>query len=64
MTGSKQQSLYCTCRDPVFKIHYLMGVLVVIKSFSLLFHGVNYHMIQTHGVHMEAWAVMYYIMHL
>ncbi|XP_050691342.1 protein GPR107-like [Eriocheir sinensis] len=51
-------------RDPVFKIHYLMGVLVVIKSFSLLFHGVNYHMIQTHGVHMEAWAVMYYIMHL
>ncbi|XP_045115602.1 protein GPR107-like [Portunus trituberculatus] len=51
-------------RDPVFKIHYLMGVLVVIKSFSLLFHGVNYHMIQTRGVHMEAWAVMYYIMHL
>ncbi|XP_071519774.1 protein GPR107 [Panulirus ornatus] len=51
-------------KDPVFKIHYLMGVLVVIKSFSLLFHGVNYHFIQTQGVHMEAWAVMYYIMHL
>ncbi|KAK7070701.1 hypothetical protein SK128_017988 [Halocaridina rubra] len=51
-------------KDPVFKIHYLMGVLVVIKSFSLLFHGVNYHYIQTQGVHMEAWAVMYYIMHL
>lgn len=51
-------------KDPVFKIHYLMGVLVVIKSFSLLFHGVNYHFIQTKGVHMEAWAVMYYIMHL
>ncbi|XP_069946922.1 protein GPR107 isoform X2 [Cherax quadricarinatus] len=51
-------------KDPVFKIHYLMGVLVVIKSFSLLFHGVNYHFIQTEGVHMEAWAVMYYIMHL
>jgi len=50
--------------DPVFKIHYLMGVLVIIKSFSLLFHGVNYHFIQTKGVHMEAWAVMYYIMHL
>ncbi|KAK3860033.1 hypothetical protein Pcinc_033883 [Petrolisthes cinctipes] len=51
-------------KDPVFKIHYLMGVLVVIKSFSLLFHGVNYHYIQMQGVHMEAWAVMYYIMHL
>ncbi|XP_042891846.1 protein GPR107-like isoform X2 [Penaeus japonicus] len=51
-------------KDPVFKIHYLMGVLVVIKSFSLLFHGVNYHFIQTRGVHMEAWAVMFYIMHL
>ncbi|XP_045605389.2 protein GPR107 [Procambarus clarkii] len=51
-------------KDPVFKIHYLMGFLVVIKSFSLLFHGVNYHFIQTKGVHMEAWAVMYYIMHL
>ncbi|XP_063602592.1 protein GPR107-like isoform X2 [Penaeus indicus] len=51
-------------KDPVFKIHYLMGVLVIIKSFSLLFHGVNYHFIQTRGVHMEAWAVMFYIMHL
>lgn len=51
-------------KDPVFKIHYLMGVLVFIKSFSLLFHGVNFHFIQTKGVHMEAWAVMYYIMHL
>ncbi|CAL4159734.1 unnamed protein product, partial [Meganyctiphanes norvegica] len=51
-------------KEPVFKIHYLMGVLVIIKSFSLLFHGVNYHFIQTKGVHMEAWAVMYYIMHL
>ncbi|KAG7154152.1 GPR108-like [Homarus americanus] len=50
--------------DMFMQIHYLMGVLVVIKSFSLLFHGVNYHFIQTQGVHMEAWAVMYYIMHL
>ncbi|MPC21151.1 Protein GPR107 [Portunus trituberculatus] len=61
---SDPATLSFACRDPVFKIHYLMGVLVVIKSFSLLFHGVNYHMIQTRGVHMEAWAVMYYIMHL
>ncbi|KAL7647114.1 UNVERIFIED_CONTAM: hypothetical protein RMT77_002372 [Armadillidium vulgare] len=51
-------------KEPVFKLHYLMGVLVVIKSLSLLFHGINYHFIQLNGVHMEAWAVMYYIMHL
>ncbi|KAA0203739.1 hypothetical protein HAZT_HAZT004874, partial [Hyalella azteca] len=51
-------------KEPVFKIHYLMGVLVVIKSLSLLFHAINYHFIQIQGKHMEAWAVMYYIMHL
>ncbi|MCL4130154.1 UNVERIFIED_CONTAM: hypothetical protein GTU68_014515, partial [Idotea baltica] len=51
-------------KEPVFKLHYLMGVLVVIKSLSLFFHGINYHFIQINGVHMEAWAVMYYIMHL
>ncbi|XP_076060012.1 protein GPR107 isoform X2 [Oratosquilla oratoria] len=51
-------------KDPVFKIHYLMGVLVVIKSFSLMFHGLNYHFIQKEGIHIEAWAVMYYITHL
>ncbi|KAF2365393.1 Lung seven transmembrane receptor-like [Trinorchestia longiramus] len=51
-------------KEPVFKIHYLMGVLVVIKSLSLLFHAINYHFIQIQGTHMEAWAVMYYIMHL
>lgn len=51
-------------KEPVFKIHYLMGVLVVIKSLSLLLHAINYHFIQIQGTHMEAWAVMYYIMHL
>uniref|UniRef100_A0A2P2HZ52 Protein GPR107-like n=1 Tax=Hirondellea gigas TaxID=1518452 RepID=A0A2P2HZ52_9CRUS len=51
-------------KQPVFKIHYLMGVLVVMKSLSLLFHAINYHFIQIQGTHMEAWAVMYYIMHL
>ena len=37
-------------QEPVFKIHYLMGVLVIIKSLSLLFHGVNYHYLQIMGV--------------
>ena len=38
--------IFCVIRAPVFKIHYLMGVLVVIKSLSLIFHAVNYHFIQ------------------
>ena len=52
------------CRHPVFKIHYLMAVLVFIKSLSLLFHAMNYHFIQTKGEHVPTWAILYYVTHL
>merc|ERR1712241_895138 len=48
----------------VFRIHWIMASLVFLKSLSLFFHGVNYNKIATHGIHVESWAVLYYITHL
>eukprot|EP00096_Caligus_rogercresseyi_P014046 TRINITY_DN6590_c0_g1_i1.p1 TRINITY_DN6590_c0_g1~~TRINITY_DN6590_c0_g1_i1.p1 ORF type:complete len:401 (+),score=155.63 TRINITY_DN6590_c0_g1_i1:139-1341(+) len=50
--------------ERVFRIHWIMAALVFLKSLSLFFHGVNYHQIQIHGIHIESWAVLYYIIHL
>ena len=51
-------------RHPVFKIHYLMAVLVFLKAISLVFHGLNYHFIEIKGVHLATLAVLFYIAHL
>ncbi|RZC33666.1 GPR107 [Asbolus verrucosus] len=51
-------------RHPVFKIHYMMAVLVFLKAVSLAFHGVNYHYIERLGVHLATWAVLFYVAHL
>ncbi|XP_063698631.1 protein GPR107 [Culicoides brevitarsis] len=51
-------------KHPVFKIHYLMAVLVFLKALSLMFHAINFHFIQIKGEHVETWAVLYYITHL
>lgn len=51
-------------RHPVYKIHYMMTVLVFLKAISLAFHGVNYHYIERLGVHLATWAILFYVAHL
>ncbi|XP_034839319.1 protein GPR107 [Maniola hyperantus] len=51
-------------KHKVYRIHYIMCVLVYLKAMSLAFHGINYHFIQTRGEHVTAWAILYYITHL
>uniref|UniRef100_A0A6M2DWI2 Putative g protein-coupled seven transmembrane receptor n=1 Tax=Xenopsylla cheopis TaxID=163159 RepID=A0A6M2DWI2_XENCH len=61
--------IFWTCilkksKHPVFKIHYLMSILVFLKAMSLMFHGVNFHFIETKGEHVATWAILYYVTHL
>lgn len=51
-------------KHPVFKIHYMMAVLVFLKAISLAFHGVNYHYIERLGFHLTTWAILFYVAHL
>ncbi|XP_030052738.1 protein GPR108 isoform X2 [Microcaecilia unicolor] len=51
-------------KHSVFKIHWLMAALTFTKGFALLFHSVNYYVINTKGQPIESLAVMYYITHI
>ena len=44
----------------VQKIHYMMAVLLVVKTMAMLFESIRYHFIATTGVGHE-WSVIYYI---
>ncbi|XP_045178102.1 protein GPR107-like [Mercenaria mercenaria] len=57
-------TVLCKSKDTVYKMHYLMLVVVFVKSLSCLFHAINYHFIQKEGIHEEAWAVLFYIAYL
>nr|XP_039269378.1 protein GPR107-like [Styela clava] len=55
--------LICTTQEKVFKIHYLMAAIIFVKGLSVMFHSLDYYFIAKDG-RTEAWAVIYYIVHL
>jgi hypothetical protein len=47
-------------RENTFRIHYLMGVLVVLKTLSLFFEGVRFIDLDIYG-YSVMWSILYYI---
>lgn len=42
-----------------FRIHYMMGILLLLKCITLLFESIRYHYIAASGFS-EAWSILYY----
>ncbi|XP_074636525.1 protein GPR107-like [Acropora palmata] len=51
-------------KEFTYKVHYMMFMLVLLKSLDLMFQSVNYHFISTEGKSPQSWEVLYYITHL
>lgn len=47
----------------VFRIHYLMLILVFVKAFSVMFHALNYRFLDLDG-ETDAWTIIFYVVHL
>lgn len=50
-------------KERAFRLHYLMGALVMVKSFSLLAHAMDYFYISKDGKQ-HGWAIIFYMMYL
>lgn len=48
----------------LYKIHWLMAAVIYIKTISVAFHALNYYYTGKEGLHIQTWAVLYYIIHL
>lgn len=51
-----------TNRSKTFRIHWLMGVLITVKSLSLMAHSIDYFYIDKDGTQ-HSWAVIFWIIH-
>lgn len=47
-----------------YKIHWLMAVLIFIKSISVAFHSLNFYYTGLEGFRVQSWAILYYVIHL
>ena len=47
-----------------YKIHWLMAVLMFIKSISIAFHALNFYYTGLEGFRVQSWAILYYVIHL
>jgi len=56
-------SVLWTTSQKVFLIHHMMGVLVIIKALSIMFHSIDIYFISKDGKP-EAWAIIFYVVHL
>ncbi|OWA50715.1 Protein GPR107 [Hypsibius exemplaris] len=63
-TGIVWASVLRTADGDVFKLHYVMLVLIFFKATSLLCHGINFHFISKLGAPLEGWAILFYVTHL
>nr|XP_002126310.1 protein GPR107-like [Ciona intestinalis] len=63
LTGLVWLYVLCSTKNPVFTIHYLMAALIFTKGLSITFHAVDYYFIGKDGK-LEAWAIIFYIIHL
>eukprot|EP00039_Didymoeca_costata_P019675 m.338483 g.338483 ORF g.338483 m.338483 type:complete len:505 (-) comp18435_c0_seq1:125-1639(-) len=48
----------------LYTVHYLMLALVITKTLSLIFHGIDYQIIKNKGTREKGWAVTYYTLNL
>jgi len=47
----------------VFKLHYLMLILVFFKAFSVMFHAIDFRFLDKEGK-TDTWTIIFYVVHL
>ncbi|XP_033108406.1 protein GPR107-like [Anneissia japonica] len=53
-----------THNENIFKIHFIMLALIILKTMTLFFHAMDYHFIAIDGSPVETFAILFYITYL